>query len=135
MEVTMWLLKYFDLGLLPSELTLGSKSQAQKNRRNFKRFLVTLLMYAFVWLGILGQKILALQQAGTPINWENFGHEFPLVALIIATALFPTVFPKVFAKMPAKPKKARAGGWFFVQLCVAFQQGFFWQALLSLIAK
>ena len=131
----MWLLKYFDLGLLPSEPTLGpKKSQAEKNRRNFKRFLVTLLMYAFVWLGILGQKILALQQAGTPINWENLGQGFPLVALIIATVLFPTVFPKVFAKMPAKPKKAEAGGWFFVQLCVSFQQGFFWQALLSLIA-
>lgn len=129
----MNILKYFDLGLLPEEAVLGSKSQNQKNRRNFKRFLVTLLMYAFVWLGILGQKILALQQAGIPINWDSFGQGFPLIALIIATALFPTVFPKVFIKMPTKSKKDGAGGWFFVQLCVAFQQGFFWQALLSLI--
>ena len=101
----MWLLKYFDLGLLPSELILGSKSQAEKNRRNFKRFLVTLLIYAFVWLGVLGQKVLALQQAGTPVNWENLGQGFPLAALIIATVLFPTVFPKVFAKMPARPSR------------------------------
>ncbi len=129
----MKLLKYFDLGFLPEEAILGSKPQAEKNRRSFKRFLVTLLMYVFVWLGILGQKTLALQQAGTPINWENFGQGFPLIALIIATALFPAVFPKVFVKMPARSQKAEAGGWFFVQLCVAFQQGFLWQALLSLI--
>lgn len=125
--------QYFDLGLLPEEATLGSKSQIEKNKRSIKRFLVTLLMYTFVWLGILGQKVLALQQAGMPINWENFGQEFPLAALIIATALFPTVFPKVFVKMPVKSKKAGVSGWFFVQLCVAFQQGFFWQALFSLI--
>jgi len=129
----MNILEYFDLGLLPEEAVLGPKSQAEKNKRNFKRFLMTLLMYASVWLGVLGQKVLALQQAGMPVNWDNFGQGFPLAALIIATALFPTVFPKVFAKMPARPKKAGAGGWFFVQLCVAFQQGFFWQALLSLI--
>jgi hypothetical protein len=130
----MNILQYFDLGLIPEEARLGSQSENEKKRRAQKRFGVTLLMYIFVWLGILGQKVLALQQAGMPINWENFGQGFPLVALIIATALFPAVFPKVFAKMSVKSQKAGAGGWFFVQLCVAFQQGFFWQSLLSLLS-
>jgi hypothetical protein len=129
----MNVLQYFDLELLPDEAVFGSKSKDEKNWRAVKRFLVTLLMYACVWLGILGQKALALQQAGSTVNWENMGQGFPLAALIIATALFPTVFPKTFVKMSSKAQKAGAGGWFFVQLCMAFQQGFFWQALLSLI--
>jgi hypothetical protein len=129
----MNIFKYFDLGLMPDEAVLGSKTESEKNKRNRNRFLVTLLMYVFVWLGILGQKVLSLYQAGLPVSWENLGQGFTLAALVIATAIFPSVFPKVFVKMPTKPKKSGAGGWFFVQLCVAFQQGFFWQALLSLI--
>ncbi|GAB4483029.1 MAG: hypothetical protein OHK0031_06030 [Anaerolineales bacterium] len=129
----MNILHYFDLGLMPQEAMLGKKTPAEEQKSALKRFGVTLLMYAFVWLGILGQKILALQQAGTPVSWQNLGDGFILTAFVIATALFPTVFPKVFVKMPAKQSKAGAGGWFFVQLCVAFQQGFFWQALLSLM--
>lgn len=128
----MKIFQYFELGPMPEEAVLGSKTQAAKNRRKTERFLITLLMYAFVWFGILGQRILVLQQAEIPINSENLGQGFPIVALIIATALFPAVFPKTFAKMPASAQKA-GGGWFFVQLCVAFQNGFFWQTLLSLI--
>lgn len=129
----MNIFEYFDLGLMPDEAVLGARTVSEKNRRNRNRFLVTLLMYVFVWLGILGQKVLSLYQAGLLVNWENLGQGFTLIALVIATAIFPSVFPKVFVKMPAKSQRAGAGGWFFVQLCVAFQQGFFWQALLSLI--
>ncbi len=129
----MNIFEYFDLGLMPDEAVLGTRTVSEKNRRNRNRFLVTLLMYVFVWLGILGQKVLSLYQAGLLVNWENLGQGFTLIALMIATAIFPSVFPKVFVKMPAKSQRAGAGGWFFVQLCVAFQQGFFWQALLSLI--
>lgn len=129
----MNIFEYFDLGLMPDEAVLGTRTVSEKNRRNRNRFLVTLLMYVFVWLGILGQKVLSLYQAGLLVNWENLGQGFTLIALVIATAIFPSVFPKVFVKMPAKSQRAGAGGWFFVQLCVAFQQGFFWQALLSLI--
>jgi hypothetical protein len=129
----MNILNYFDLGLMPQEAVLGTKTQAEKQKRAFKRILVTLLMYVFVWLGIVGQKVLALHQAGTSLNWQNFGDGFLLMALVIATAIFPTVFPKVFVKMPAKSQKSGAGGWFFVQCCVAFQQGFFWQALINLL--
>jgi hypothetical protein len=130
----MKILEYFDLGLLPEHAVLGTKTQNQKQKREIKRFLVTLLMYVFVWLGVLGQKILSLHQDGVSITWQALGDGFALVALVIATVLFPSVFPKVFVKMPVKQQNADAGGWFWVQCCVAFQQGFFWQALLSLIA-
>ena len=129
----MNIFQYFDLGLEPDEAVLGAPTKAEKQRKNIRRFLVTLLMYAFVWLGVLGQKVLALQQAGTALTGENLGQNFPLAALIISTAIFPVAFPKIFVKMSAKAQKSGAGGWFFVQLCVAFQQGFFWQALLSLL--
>lgn len=127
-------LHYFDLELMPEEAVLGGKSKAEKQKRNIQRFLVTLLMYVFVWLGVLGQKVLALHQEGSPINWQSLGDGFLFVALVIATVIFPVVFPKVFVKMPAKAQKSGDGGWFFVQLCVAFQQGFFWQSILALIA-
>jgi len=128
----MNIFNYFDLGLMPEEPELGSKSQKAQKKKNINRLLITLLMYVFVWLGIMGQKLLELQQAGLPFTWKSLGHSEPLVALVIATAIFPVVFPKIFAKMPARARHAE-GGWLFVQLCVAFQNGFFWQALLSLI--
>lgn len=128
----MNIFKYFDLGLMPEEPELGSKSSKTQKKKNLNRLLTTLLMYLCVWLGIIGQKLLTMNQSGVPITWENLGWAEPLIALIIATAIFPLVFPKIFTKMPARARKAE-GSWFFVQLCVAFQNGFFWQALLSLI--
>lgn len=130
----MKIFEYFDLGLFPDRAVLGTKTENQKQKREIKKFLVTLLMYVFVWLGILGQKILSLHQEGTPITWEAFNDGFIWVALVIATVIFPSVFPKVFVKMPVKQQNAEAGGWFWVKCCLAFQQGFFWQALLSLIS-
>ena len=128
----MNIFKYFDLDLMPEEPELGSKSKKVKNKRKAKQISITLLMYLFVWLGIIGQKLMQLYQEGQPVSWGNLGQGFLLITFVVATAIFPTVFPKVFAKMPARARKAE-GGWFIVQLCVAFQNGFFWQALLSLI--
>lgn len=129
----MNIFNYFDLGLFPEEAELGSKKEMTKKRRKQKHFFITILFYLFLWLGILSQRYMELYQSETSLNWSNFGQEFPVIAFIVATAIFPLVFPKVFAKMPARARKAE-GSWFFVQLCVAFQNGFFWQALLSLIA-
>jgi hypothetical protein len=131
-ERKMNIFKYFDLDLMPEEPELGSKSKKVKNKRKAKQISITLLMYLFVWLGIIGQKLMQLYQEGQPVSWGNLGQGFLLITFVVATAIFPTVFPKVFAKMPARARKAE-GGWFIVQLCVAFQNGFFWQALLSLI--
>ena len=124
---------YFDLGLMPEEAVLGAKTKAEKRKKDLKRFFATLLMYVFVWLGILGQRVMALNQAGEAINWQNLGEGYWLVALVIATAVFPAVCPKVFVKMSPRAQKAGGGGWFFVQLFLAFQQGFFWEALFSVI--
>ena len=88
----------------------------------------------FVWLGILGQRILTLYDAGSPVNWGTIRPDFLLVAFAVAAAIFPTVFPKTIVRMPKEAQKVGTAGWFIVQLCISFQQGFFWQALLSLIA-
>ncbi|MBI5823907.1 MAG: hypothetical protein HZB18_07770 [Chloroflexi bacterium] len=128
----MNIFKYFDLDLMPEEPELGSNSQKTQKRRKTKNILNTLLMYLFVLLGIIGQKLMEVYRAGKPVSWESLGPGFLLIAIVIATVIFPVVFPKVFAKMPARARKAE-GGWFIVQLCVAFQNGFFWQALLGLI--
>lgn len=125
----MKILDYFDLGFVPEEAELGTKQKStQKSRRN-KRLLLTLLIYLFVWLGVLGQKFLASLQAGE----NSLGQGFPVVALIIATALFPAVFPKTFNKRPSGMQKSDPNVWYFLQICVAFQNGFFWQALLGLL--
>lgn len=131
----MKLLHYFDLGLAPDEAVLGQRTKAQKRKRNLQQLFLTFTMYVFVWLGILGQRILTLYNAGIPVNRETIRPEFLLVAFAIATAIFPAVFPKTFAKMPKEAQKVGTVGWFIVQLCVSFQQGFFWQALLSLIVS
>ena len=90
-------------------------------------------MYAGVWLGVLGQRVLALWQQGTPITFEAFGKIYIVVALIVATVIFPAVFPKIFGKRPANTIKAITPGRFFVQFCLAFEQGFFWLSLIALI--
>ncbi len=129
----MDLTRYFDLGLFPEEAALGAKTERNKKRREGRRLIMTLAMYASVWLGVIGQKALTLYQAGQPATWQNLGQGFTIIALVIATAIFPAVFPKTFAKMPPQAQKSGAWGWLFVQMCVSFQQGFFWQALLSLM--
>lgn len=128
----MNIFKYFDLGLMPDEPELGSQSSKAQKKKNINRLLRTFLMYVFVWLGVVGQKLLEIQQIGTSNSLKSLGQGELLVALVIATAIFPLVFPKIFVKMPARARKVE-GSWLIVQVCVAFQNGFFWQALLSLI--
>jgi|GEM_PF-1835903 len=130
----MNLFSYFDLGFTQSVLKLGKKTRKEEQRESRRGMLITLLMYACVWLGVLGQKVMELWQAKQEISLENMGSGYLLVALVIATVIFPVVFPKVFAKAAQHPKQSEASAWFVAQLCVAFQQGFFWQSLLSLIA-
>jgi hypothetical protein len=122
-------LRYFNLGLLPDEAALGGKAAHQRRVR--KRTLLTLLVYAGVWLGVLAQKLLVINQAGQQFTWANLNPVNLLVALVISTAIYPLVVPRVFSKLPSQ-----GGGEFgkvLLQFCTAFQQGFFWQALLGLI--
>ena len=131
----MNIFQYFDLGIMPEQPILGKRQDKRKKKKKTQRILTTLAMYLSLWLGILGQRLLTLQQEGTPISWETFGWDFPLAAFISATAIFPTAFPLVFAKMPKEAEEVGKDGWRLVQLSISFQQGFFWQALLDLLAS
>lgn len=129
----MKLFSYFDLGLRQHSLVLGKKTRKEEEREDRQGLLLTVLMYVFVWLGVLSQKVMALWQTQQPINLETMGSSYLLVALIIATVIFPAVFPKILQKEPEHAQKNRKSAWLVAKMCLAFQQGFFWQSLLSLI--
>lgn len=135
---------YFDLGILPlAEPTLGGakKKQAKDARRKAlarKRLWLTLLMYLGVCLGVLAQAFMSILGSGQPLSWATIGPGSILLSLIVATVIFPQVFPKVFGKMEeqmASGGEDLGAGRRVVQFCVAFQNGFFWQALLKSISQ
>lgn len=129
----MRLLNYFDLGILPPEPVLGKKGKRseEQRRRELKKLLWTLLMYGGVFLGILAENWLELYNTKSAWEWERV-----VVAVIIATLTFPQVFPKLFAKQEPDTEDGESPAqWRFVQFCVAFQNGFFWQALVGQISK
>lgn len=128
----MWLVNYFDLGLLSTTLALGPKDEAARAKRAWQRFWLTALMYVGVVLGVLGENLLSLLKAGTPVGWATFGGWRVLASVVIAIVIFPQVFPRVFGKRPTTEAGAPlSGDWRFLQFCIAFQNGFFWQALIS----
>lgn len=128
----MLLLKYFDLGLLPPELTLGPSDKKARARRARQRLWLTLAMYLGVVLGVLAENLLSLVKTNVPLTWTTFNGLRVLTAAIIAIAIFPHVFPKVFGHMSAPESTAyRSASRHVLQFCIAFQNGFFWQALLS----
>jgi len=124
MNLLLAVLNYFDLGVLPPQPVLGKKKS--------NRLWISLVMYCGVILGVLCENWLGLIKTNQPFSLATFGIERVLFAVIIATAVFPNVFPKVFgresASQTAVPAQRR-----FLQFCVAFQNGFFWQALLKLL--
>ena len=135
---------YFDLGILPlAEPTLGSarKKLAKETRRKAqarKRLWLTVLMYLGVCLGVMAQVLMSTLGAGQPFNWATAGPGSILLSLIVATVVFPQVFPKVFGKMDERLASSGSdlgAGKRVIQFCVAFQNGFFWQALLASIGQ
>ncbi len=122
MNLMLDVLKYFDLGILPSKPVLGKKGSS--------RLWLTLAMYLGVILGVLGENWLSLIKVNQPLGLATFGTDRVLFAVIIATAVFPSVFPKVFGKESASHTTVPILR-HFLQFCIAFQNGFFWQALLK----
>jgi len=123
-------LNYFDLGLAPPELTLGPADKKARAQRARRRFWLTLAMYVGVLLGVLGENLL-VRAAGEPLTLPLFDGWRVLTAVVVACVIFPQVFPRIFGRMPA----GEAGGSHsanrrILQFCIAFQNGFFWQALL-----
>jgi hypothetical protein len=130
----MKILRYFKLDLIPDVAVLGMASPVEMRRKNVRELSLTLLMYAGVWLGVIVQRLLELWQNKIPVTFDSFGKVYIVFALIVATAIFPAVFPKIFGHHPASKITAFSPGHYFVQFCLAFEQGFFWIGLIGLIA-
>ena len=128
------MLRYFKLDLIPEEAVLGMADPIEKKRRDRKELTLTLVMYCGVWLGVVVQRLLDLWQKGIPVTLDSFGKVYIVFALIVATAIFPAIFPKIFGKHPGNAVNAFTPGHFFVQFCLAFEQGFFWIGLIGLIS-
>ncbi|MCX6031851.1 MAG: hypothetical protein NT169_21435 [Chloroflexi bacterium] len=124
------LLHYFTLGLLEREPTLGT---GKKKPPVWPQVLLMLVMYLGVLLGVIAEYLLeTLKAAGPtgPLGNVAFGL---FKAWLIATLLFPLVFPRVFGPMDASMVLAGADAKVpsrVLQFFVAFQNGFFWQAVL-----
>lgn len=124
-------LNYFDLAVLPPELTLGPADKKARARRARQRFWLTLAMYVGVLLGVLGENLLTRAAAGESLTLASFGGWHVLTAVIVACVIFPQVFPRIFGRMPvAEAGVSPSANRHILQFCVAFQNGFFWQALL-----
>ena len=128
--------EYFSLGFQTDNPVFGKKETKEvleQKKMERKNFWLTIGMYVAVWLGVIGQKLMSIYQEGKPITWDGIGIGGLLLSLVIATVIFPQVFPRAFAKMPRVDRNVEGGNWRFVQFCIAFQQGFFWQSLITLL--
>ena len=131
------ILDYFDLGILPERPRLGEPEENEKRRMRKmarQRFWLTLAMYVGVFLGVLGENVVSLFNAGKSIDWDTFGVGRLLVALVITTVIFPQVFPRIFDEKARKREKVPAGER-LLQFCVAFQNGFFWPPFIKAIGQ
>lgn len=137
MQVIYAILDYFDLGILPERPRLGEPEEDEKKRIRKKarqRFWLTLAMYVGVFLGVLGENVVSLFNAGKTLDWSSFGVTRLLVALVITTVIFPQVFPRIFDEKARKRGKVPASER-FLQFCVAFQNGFFWPPFIKAIGQ
>ena len=135
MRIIYAILDYFDLGIMPHRPILGEPEEDEKKRakkRARQRFWLTLAMYVGVSLGVLGENVVSLFNAGKPVDWGSFGVTRLLVALVITTVIFPQVFARIFDEKARKRDKVPASER-FVQFCVAFQNGFFWPPFIRAI--
>ncbi len=131
------ILDYFDLGILPEEVEFGKPKEDEERKakeRARQRLWLTLVMYVGVFLGVLGENVVSLFNAGKSIDWDTFGVGRLLVALVITTVIFPQVFPRIFDEKARKREKVPAGER-LLQFCVAFQNGFFWPPFIKAIGQ
>ena len=133
----MGILRYFDLGF-GNPVTLGGSREEQEKQRKAnarRRVLLTLFMYFGVFLGVLGESIFRIVRTKSAVE-SAFDIGQLIVALILAVDFFPLVFPKLFGHMKG-PKYGHEDLPFqerFLQFCLAFQNGFFWQSLVHMVA-
>jgi hypothetical protein len=116
------LTSYFGLGLFeegtPEEPELGSKPQRGQKTEQRKKVLWTLFLYIGVILGVVGQHFLT--------NTTGFSYLTLIGSIILGTVVFPQVYKQANLNRN-KPN--------LMQFFVAFQNGFFWQNLMSVLTK
>ncbi|MBI5649634.1 MAG: hypothetical protein HZC40_04185 [Chloroflexi bacterium] len=123
-----WLVRYFGFGLL-QEISLGTS----KRRPAWQNIVITVAMYIGIVCGVLADYFLTLfKTAGTAgaIQPDAFSI---LRAWLTATLIFPLVYPKIFGPLDTSQMLDPRTSGFSVrvlQFFVAFQNGFFWHAVL-----
>jgi len=118
-----------NLAQMTTEPTLGSTppkrslKKVEKNRRNLRH---TLFLYSTVAVGVLAQFI-----AGNILEIEKgtFG-SLSFLKLFLAFVVAAIIFPAVYRGASFDRCKEHP-----VQYFIAFQNGFFWQALLQVLAR
>lgn len=110
----------------PKEPTLGRKSPKKDKENNRQKLMHTLFLYLAVALGVFGQFIFAAFIQDDKSANASLGAIQVLLALIVGGVVFPTVYRSAgFNRRRPHP----------IQYFLAFQNGFFWQALLQTISK
>ncbi|MGA9347230.1 MAG: hypothetical protein WBW48_00305 [Anaerolineae bacterium] len=127
--MSQFLLRYFGLGLL-GEPTFG---KGPRRRSSWSQVLLTIVMYLGVVLGVLAEYSLTLMKSASPTAPLEVNFLSLFKAWLVATFVFPLVFPKIFGPMDVTKflgKGERTPSIRVLQFFVAFQNGFFWQAVL-----
>ncbi len=101
----------------------SSREEAEKNRRRLRR---TLALYFTVALGVLAQFIFGAYLE----NSDQALGTFSLIRIILALVVGAIVFPSIYRSANFERQKPHP-----IQFFIAFQNGFFWQALLHALAK
>jgi len=121
-----------DSSKVKTEPTLGKKSQKlskdeniQRNR-NRQRLKYTLFLYFSVALGVLAYFIFGDFLKSSDSTQISFNIIKVSLSFIVAAIIFPSVYRSAGLNRRRKHP---------VQFFLAFQNGFFWQALLTIIAK
>jgi F0F1-type ATP synthase assembly protein I len=116
------ILGYFDLGLLEEdeakEPSLGRRKRDKSRKvREREKTIWTLVLYFGVFLGVLGQQFLTKRAGFNPLT------------LVVSTILGTVVFPQVYRQAKLNARKPN-----LMQFFIAFQNGFFWQNIMSTLA-
>jgi hypothetical protein len=122
---------YFGLGMLNRKVMLGP---SESQRISIGPILLVLLMYLGVLLGVIAEYVLEATRSAAfdPIQ-VNFSGFFK--GWLVATLIFPLVCPKIFnisgIGPGSNPVSDSTPLGRVLQFFVAFENGFFWQALLA----
>jgi len=122
-------LDYFLLGYEEAtdrvEPTLGKTADKKEADKSRKRLIHTVVLYLVVAVGVFAQFMFGAILKGEPQTLGNFNAIQLLLALVVGAIVFPTVYRSAGFNR----RKPHPIHWF-----IAFQNGFFWQALLQSIA-